>query len=201
MGPRLTLHGLVWAALAVAACSSDDDPKNAENNAFAAGAGGQAAGGTVAAGGAGHAGVPQLGFAGSGRDATGMCPNPPGMTCTGSFMDYSMCLSVQCAAAYTDCYGSNGYCLSTMWCDSGCPCGDQLCLQSCYPKDCNSCLERLNRCAATTTCVAVTCTMEGAAGAPGLGGSGGIGGAAGFGNSVAGAGEIVDGLAGAAGAH
>jgi hypothetical protein len=201
MGPRLTLHGLVWAALAVAACSSDDDPTNTANNTVAAGASGQAAGGAVATGGAGYAGVPQLGFAGFGRDAMGMCPNPPGMTCTGSVMDYTMCLSVQCAAAYTDCYGTNGYCLSTMWCDNGCPCGDQACLQTCYPKDCNSCLERLNQCAATTTCVPMTCTMGGAAGAPGLGGAGGSAGAPGLSDPAAGAGGSVGEFAGAAGSR
>jgi hypothetical protein len=180
MRPQLKLHGLVWAALAVAACASDDDPKNSADIIVTGGAGGQETGGAIATGGSGSAGVPQLGFGGFGRDASGACPTPPGMICTGNYMDYTMCLSVQCAAEYTDCYGTNGYCLSTMWCENGCPCGDQACLQTCYPKDCNSCLERMNKCAATTTCVAVKCTMEGNAGAPGLGGSGGGGGTTGF---------------------
>ena len=193
MGPRLKLHGLVWAALAFAACANDDDPTITANNTVVAGAGGQAAGGAVARGGAGYAGVvPQLGFAGFGRDATGMCPNPPGMTCTGSVMDYTMCLSVQCPAAYTDCYGTHGYCLSTMWCDNGCPCGDKECLESCYAKDCNSCLERLSQCAATTTCVPMTCTMDGA---------GGSAGASGLSAKAAGAGGRVGEFTGTAGSR
>lgn len=198
MGPRLTIHGLVWAALAVGACASDSDPKDPTN--AASGASGQAGSSAVGTGGAGYAGIPNLGFAGSGRDPAGMCPNPPGMICTGSFMDYFMCMSTQCEAAYADCYGSNGYCLAAMGCVGGCPCGDQACEQSCYAKDCTSCMERLNQCAATTTCVPITCTMEGSAGAPGAGGLGGNAGAPSFVEPAAGGGAGGSvGLAGAAG--
>lgn len=179
MGSRLAIQILAVIALGLGACSSDDDPiASGSSKGAVAGAAGYAGWGSTAAGGTDGSTLPVLGFAGfgTGRDAMGACPSPPNVVCTGSFMEYFFCLSAQCATAYNECYGTNGYCLSAMGCVSGCTCGDAACEQGCYPKDCMECLQRLNDCGSKSTCAPMVCTTQGSAGASGTGEQGGAAG-------------------------
>ncbi|MFC1642764.1 hypothetical protein ACFL5O_08785, partial [Myxococcota bacterium] len=155
MGSRLSMGVAGVMALGIGGCGSEK-PLASIGAAPGVGVSGHEgiAGANQGAGGTSHSGLPKLGFAGTGtgRNAMGLCPKPPGAVCTGSLMDYHACLNTHCTAMYTECYGTDGYCLAVMGCTAGCHCGDTICEQDCYPKDCTECLQRLDECANASSC-------------------------------------------------